>query len=449
MRLITSTVLLISIFLSWNINATEFSQIASQHQQHEHQHDIHRESEFKQTISERLKEKRALIKTKQTLQKEIDSLSKHFSHNEDHLAQLEEKLRLDSGSLGEIFSVVRQNAKEFQSNLIGSVTTADNHQFERSVNTIVEAKSLPSLYQLKSLWEALTKQIQISGEIKEITVPFVNHQGKIKKEKVIRVGNLAMVGQSGFLHWSESKGQATPYRIQPDKTPTTQNLQPLLSGKTQYLIIDPSKGTIIAQLENEPTFIERLKAGGVIGNIIIGLLIIGLLISSVRGVSLFTNKQKINHQLKYPNEHGDNPLGRVLSVYKKDEIQTVEALELRLLEAVIDEQSQLEKGLSMLKLLAALAPMLGLLGTVTGMIETFQVITMFGNGDPKIMAGGISMALITTVLGLVAAMPLLLAHNIISSQAESIRNILEKQGMGLVAAQAERDGNNKVLEQAA
>lgn len=98
----------------------------------------------------------------------------------------------------------------------------------------------------------------------------------------------------------------------------------------------------------------------------------------------------------------------------------------------------------MLKLLAALAPMLGLLGTVTGMIETFQVITQFGNGDPKVMAGGISMALVTTVLGLVAAMPLLLAHNLLSTQSESIRNILEKQGIGLVAEQAERESGSEV-----
>ncbi|MCL4124191.1 UNVERIFIED_CONTAM: hypothetical protein GTU68_045636 [Idotea baltica] len=103
----------------------------------------------------------------------------------------------------------------------------------------------------------------------------------------------------------------------------------------------------------------------------------------------------------------------------------------------------------MLKLLAALAPMLGLLGTVTGMIETFQVITQFGNGDPKVMAGGISMALVTTVLGLVAAMPLLLTHNILSSQAESIRTILEKQGLSLVAEQAEKETINKPMGMAA
>ncbi|MEK6214113.1 MAG: MotA/TolQ/ExbB proton channel family protein, partial [Vibrio fluvialis] len=150
-------------------------------------------------------------------------------------------------------------------------------------------------------------------------------------------------------------------------------------------------------------------------------------------------RQKIQAQLKTPNQPGNNPLGRILSVYNKEQNRSVEALELRLLEAVVDEQTGLEKGLSMLKLLAALAPMLGLLGTVTGMIETFQVITQFGNGDPKVMAGGISMALVTTVLGLVAAMPLLLAHNILSTQAENIRNILEKQGIGLVAEEAERE----------
>ena len=154
---------------------------------------------------------------------------------------------------------------------------------------------------------------------------------------------------------------------------------------------------------------DRLNAGGVVGKIILGLLAIGLIIALVRGVSLVIARQKITKQLKNLNQPEDNPLGRVLAVYQKDKHRSVEALELRLLEAVVDEQTHLEKGLSMLKLLAALAPMLGLLGTVTGMIETFQVITQFGNGDPKVMAGGISMALVTTVLGLVAAMPLLLS----------------------------------------
>jgi biopolymer transport protein ExbB len=136
-----------------------------------------------------------------------------------------------------------------------------------------------------------------------------------------------------------------------------------------------------------------------------------------------------------------NALGRILSVYKYDSSPNVEALELRLYETILDEQQKLDRGLSMLKLLAALSPMLGLLGTVTGMIETFQVITEYGNADPKVMAGGISMALVTTVLGLVAAMPLLLLHNVLNSQAESIRTVLEKKGVGLVAQRAEQDAD--------
>jgi biopolymer transport protein ExbB len=166
----------------------------------------------------------------------------------------------------------------------------------------------------------------------------------------------------------------------------------------------------------------------------------------VRGFAVLSVSRNVKAQLKTPETPKENPLGRVLAVYSDSKAQTVEALELRLLEVILDEQAKLEKGLSMLKLLAALAPMLGLLGTVTGMIETFQVITLFGTGDAKVMAGGISTALVTTVMGLVAAMPLLLAHNLLSTQAENLRNILEKQGIALVAELAEKNTPKPVVE---
>ncbi len=263
---------------------------------------------------------------------------------------------------------------------------------------------------------------------------------------------MALLDNAGYVKWNGQRGDAVNYLRQPENDPTASTLS---SGDIDSLVIDPSRGILLDQLANSPTMADRLNAGGVVGKIILGLLAIGLIIALVRGVSLIIARQKIAKQLKSPTQPEDNPLGRILAVYQKDKHRSVEALELRLLEAVVDEQTHLEKGLSMLKLLAALAPMLGLLGTVTGMIETFQVITQFGNGDPKVMAGGISMALVTTVLGLVAAMPLLLAHNVLSSQAENIRNILEKQGIGLVAEQAERDmpkgknASNTVAENAA
>jgi biopolymer transport protein ExbB len=86
------------------------------------------------------------------------------------------------------------------------------------------------------------------------------------------------------------------------------------------------------------------------------------------------------------------------------------------------------------------APLMGLLGTVTGMIQTFQVITLYGAGDPKMMAGGISQALITTVLGLVVAIPMVLIHTLVGGQSRKIINIINSQSAGIVAQHSERHG---------
>ncbi|MGL5069817.1 MAG: MotA/TolQ/ExbB proton channel family protein, partial [Aeromonas salmonicida] len=145
--------------------------------------------------------------------------------------------------------------------------------------------------------------------------------------------------------------------------------------------------------------------------------------------------------------HADNALGRVLTVAEQHPELSMETLELRLDEAILQETPRMERGIGMVKVIAAIAPMLGLLGTVTGMIGTFQAITQFGTGDPKIMAGGISMALITTVQGLVAAIPLILAHSLLQSRFTELSNVLEQQVAGILAERAE--SNNNGMERAA
>ncbi|EPQ8266472.1 MotA/TolQ/ExbB proton channel family protein [Vibrio alginolyticus] len=411
-------------------------QKAQQENRQQQSHNVARESGFKQTEQELQAIKNKLAAERAALQAEADSLSVTFGENEAELAQLEEKLRLETGSLGELFGVVRQNAKELESELKSSVTGVDANSYQKDIDAIVAAKSLPTLTQLQAMWRSMEEQIKASGEMANVSFTLLNGEGREQTVNGVRLGSMALLDKTGYVKWNGQRGDAVNYLRQPENGPTANTIS---SGDIDALVIDPSRGILLEQLANSPTLADRLNAGGVVGKIILGLLAIGLLIALVRGASLMISRQKIMKQLKTPVQPGDNPLGRVLAVYQKDKHRSVEALELRLLEAVVDEQTHLEKGLSMLKLLAALAPMLGLLGTVTGMIETFQVITQFGNGDPKVMAGGISMALVTTVLGLVSAMPLLLAHNVLSSQAENIRSILEKQGIGLVAEQAERD----------
>ena len=148
---------------------------------------------------------------------------------------------------------------------------------------------------------------------------------------------------------------------------------------------------------------------------------------------------KVNRQLREPgNANANNPLGRVLLAAGDSGERDIDAIELLLDEAILRETPALQRGLGLLKLLAAVAPLLGLLGTVTGMILTFQSITLFGTGDPKLMAGGISQALVTTVLGLVVAIPLLFSHTLLSSRSRTLIQILDEQSAGLIASQVSR-----------
>ncbi|MDV2396584.1 MotA/TolQ/ExbB proton channel family protein [Vibrio cholerae] len=414
-------------------------QQATQEKTQQQQHNQQREAGFVQTAQELQAAKAKLLAERNRLQKEADQLSSQFSDNENTLARLEETLRLETGSLGEMFGVVRQNAKELQSELDQSVTGVEPRAHQQSIDDVVAAKTLPSMAQLRGLWQAMSEEIRASGQVKTTEIQWLNGQGETQTVPALRLGSLGLISEQGYVKWDNARQQALSYQQLPSDFPTFSNIRTLVDGDVVTMKVDPSRGVLLEQLALTPTLSQRLQAGGVIGNVILVLLGVGLIIALYRGAILATLRQKIKAQLKNPEQPGNNPLGRILAVYNKEQQRSVEALELRLLEAVVDEQNHLETGLSMLKLLAALAPMLGLLGTVTGMIETFQVITQFGNGDPKVMAGGISMALVTTVEGLIAAIPLLLAHNILSAQAEAIRNILEKQGIGLVAQQAERD----------
>ncbi|HGS5355591.1 TPA: MotA/TolQ/ExbB proton channel family protein [Vibrio cholerae] len=414
-------------------------QQATQEKTQQQQHNQQREADFVQTAQELQAAKAELLAERNRLQKEADQLSSQFSDNENTLARLEETLRLETGSLGEMFGVVRQNAKELQSELDQSVTGVEPRAHQQSIDDVVAAKTLPSMAQLRGLWQAMSEEIRASGQVQTTEIQWLNGQGETQTVPALRLGSLGLISEQGYVKWDNARQQALSYQQLPSDFPTFSHIRTLVDGDVVTMKVDPSRGVLLEQLALTPTLSQRLQAGGVIGNVILVLLGVGLIIALYRGAILATLRQKIKAQLKNPEQPGNNPLGRILAVYNKEQQRSVEALELRLLEAVVDEQNHLETGLSMLKLLAALAPMLGLLGTVTGMIETFQVITQFGNGDPKVMAGGISMALVTTVEGLIAAIPLLLAHNILSAQAEAIRNILEKQGIGLVAQQAERD----------
>ncbi len=203
------------------------------------------------------------------------------------------------------------------------------------------------------------------------------------------------------------------------------------------LAVDPSGGTLLSLLVQTPDISERVNQGGGVGYAIIVLGGLASLLGLWRLSVVTMTSRKVTAQKNSDEITTDNPLGRVLSVWERNQLVDIETLELKLDEVIMRESSSLDKFLWVIKVASVLAPLMGLLGTVTGMIRTFQSIMLYGAGDPKLMAGGISEALVTTMLGLIVAIPLVFLHAWVASSCKRVVEVLDEQAAGIVARRAE------------
>jgi biopolymer transport protein ExbB len=398
-----------------------------------------REAEFrknsdqqKRLLSQAVKE---LKQTKATTKK----LKSAFDLNEDELSKQEEELRKRSGNLGEMFGVVRQVSQDMASIRENSLLALELGAQSQTLDNLSESKALPSITELESLWYELQLQMTKQGETKRFKGQYINASGERIEDTIAHVGPFVAITDTGYLHYDSETRQLLELSKQPSEASLVADF---FSSQTDFspLFIDPTRGVLLSLSSQNPSITDRINQGGLIGYIILTLAFLGLVYAFGLLILMLNTNVKVKAQLKdVDNVRLDNPLGRILSVYENQNKKVdVETLEMKLDEAVLKELPSLEKGLSLIKLLAAVAPLLGLLGTVTGMITTFQSITLFGTGDPKLMAGGISQALITTVLGLVAAIPLLFMHNIVSSRSRELVQILDQQSAGLIAEKAQK-----------
>ena len=268
----------------------------------------------------------------------------------------------------------------------------------------------------------------------------ITANGDEVKEDVIRVGLFNVIANGKYLQYQSATGKLEELARQPKSRflETAENLSKAKSGKVKFGI-DPTRGQLLGLLVQEPTLRERIDQGGTIGYITIALGIFGLIIAIIRLIQLTLIGIQVAAQKRNRSKPStNNPLGRVLKVFYDNTKIDTESLELKLGEAVLKETPKLVRFNTLLKVIAVVAPLLGLLGTVTGMIITFQAITLFGTGDPKLMAGGISQALVTTVLGLCVAIPTVLMHTLVSGRSRRIIEVLEEQATGMVAEYSEK-----------
>jgi len=371
-------------------------------------------------------------------------LNQTFQDYEQGLIEKEALLKEKSGSLGELFGTVRQMTNDSRSTLDSSMTSAQKPNRGDFLSTMAERKQQPTITELRDFWILLQEEMTESGKVSRFSVPIITAEGNVEDRNVTRVGVFTAFSDGKFLRYLPETGSLVELGRQP--VDRLQNIvadfEDVSEQSIQPVVVDPTRGALMALLVQSPDLKERIQQGGWIGYIILGLGVIGLLIALQRFIFLTVVGRGIDKQRSVSEVSLNNPLGRILSVYSSDKDNDVETLSLKLDEAILREIPKIERGLITLAVLAAIAPMLGLLGTVSGMIETFQSITLFGTGDPKLMSGGISQALVTTELGLAVAIPILLIHSAISSKSNRLVQILDEESAALVAQNAEKQNGS-------
>jgi len=377
-------------------------------------------------------------------EKRSKSLEVAFEENEVKVVDLEEQLKNRLGSLKELFGVLQQVSGDARGQFENSLTQIQFPERTQFLTDLAQkmgqTSQLASLDDIERLWFELQKEMTESGKVVRFPATIVTATGDEEERSVTRVGVFNVVSNGKYLNYVPATGRLVELARQPQTRYLEQvvALESTQSGQAAFGL-DPSRGQILSMLVQAPNLRERIDQGGVVGYVIIGLGALALLIALERLLVLNFVYLRVRMQMRKPDKPGRNPLGRVLKVYHDNPQTDTESLELKLGEAILKETPKLNRWLMFLKIIAVVAPLLGLLGTVTGMIITFQAITLFGTGDPKLMAGGISQALVTTVLGLCVAIPTVLLHTIVLSPAKRLGQILEEQAAGLVAQQSERN----------
>lgn len=402
---------------------------------------VNRERE-QRFMADRNQQQRMLAEARAELQRQqqrANQLRNAYNNNDRRLDELNALLVQRTGQFGELFGVVRTVAGEAGSVIGSSLVSAEFPDRTEFLGDIAASRDLPSMEHLEQLWIALLTEMTESGKTSAFTTTVMSPDGEQYEAEVIRMGTFTSVTEDRFLNYSSDTGRLTELPRQPAGryTAMADDLSSADAGEVVQVVIDPSRGALLGMLIQTPTLWEYIQQGGAVGYVIMALLVLALLIFAVRYAALSAISAKVNRQMQSDTPDTDNPLGRVLAVYHDNRGNDLETLELKIDEAILREVPQLERGLGFIKLIAAVGPLLGLLGTVVGMIVTFQAITLYGTGDPKLMADGISTALVTTVQGLVTAIPLILLHSIAAAKSRRLVQIIEEQSAGLIATAAE------------
>ncbi|GAC1629826.1 MAG: MotA/TolQ/ExbB proton channel family protein [Nevskia sp.] len=364
-----------------------------------------------------------------------------FDANQKAIADFKQQLAAQSGDLGQVYAAVRETAGQFRAAAADSFVTAQYPERLKQLDALANPNRLPSGRQLEEFWGLLSQEMIENGKVAGFMAEVTGADGQTRKQAVVRVGTFAAVADGDYLIAQPGGGLLVPERETQPSGPA-RALAKAAPGEWSPIAIDATRGNLLRLAALRPSIGERIEQGGAVGYVIILLGLVGIALAVYQLWYLAVVGGRMNRQLaSIDAPTGDNPLGRVLSCLRDDGMaHDPEVLETRLSEAVLRELPRIERFQPFLRMVVAAGPLLGLVGTVTGMIITFQVITEVGAGDPKVMAGGISQAMIATVLGLLIAIPILFINSVLGARSRILVQVLDEQSAGLLARRLEARG---------
>ncbi|MFT5573889.1 MAG: biopolymer transport protein ExbB [Cryomorphaceae bacterium] len=378
-----------------------------------------------------------------TLEARSDTLENQYAVNDEALNQVRNARQRSLGDLKELFGAIQQVVGEAQAGFDTSIISAQFPGRSEQLNKLARKVSnqdneMVTAAEIEGLWASIFNEMAQQGKVVSFEASVATASGSKETRSVVRVGTFNLLSGDKFLTYGT--GGVTEYPRQPAGQYTSQagDLASAAAGSAVNFALDPTQGTLLGAAVENPSLGERIDQGGLVGYIILSVGALAAVIAIWKIITLFGVSSAVAKQAANPDSPSDkNPLGRVLKAVTDNPSNDTEAMELRLSEAIMKETPKLTSWLMFLKIVSVVAPLAGLLGTVLGMITTFQSITLFGAGDPKLMAGGISQALVTTVCGLVVAIPIVLLHTAAASKAKRVEEVLEEQSAGMVARQIE------------
>lgn len=378
--------------------------------------DSKRIAEFLELVDER---QLILNKTKADLKNEQarnTRLELSFEKNEKELAELQERLQIKIGVLGELFGVARQFSGELFASTENGFTFYENPKRPDRLKEIGKIQ-VHNLSQLEELWLAYFGEIASSGEVKKVSTNVIDESGISSTGEIVRYGLFSAAHDGGYVTPSSELNGFKLLQRQPESSITRTLSKHSKADEYSSVAIDPTRGFLLSLYLDKASWFQRISQGKSIGYVIILIGLIGLAFSIWKIRTLAQKRTELDSDESIIQE----------MIAKTKNNTSYESKENILDELILNYSANVEKGVSWIKFFAAVAPLLGLLGTVIGMIETFQAITLFGTGDPKQMAGGISQALVTTMLGLIVAAPLLGFYTFISDKVSSLIQVVEEK----------------------